>query len=58
MGKPMYYEYFPASLWNIPRNALGVNRCFSVIVNLDFGIGFGGVMRCTRETRTPLPTGF
>lgn len=54
----MYYEYFEASLWNIPRNAFGVNFCFSVIVNLDSGIGFRGVMRCSQEAGTPLLTGF
>lgn len=37
--KPVYYEYFQASLWNMPRNAFGVIFVFSVIVNLDSGIG-------------------
>lgn len=58
MGKPMYYEYFQASLWNIPRNAFGVNLCFFVIVNLDSGVGFGDVMHSSQEARTLLPTGF
>lgn len=37
---------------------MNLELSFSIVVNLDSGIGFGGVKHCSQSARTLLPKGF
>lgn len=52
MDKPVYSQYFtlPFGIYQEMHLELSL---FSIFVNLDSGIGFDGVKRCSQEVRTP-----